>query len=526
MSMRADTSSAENLMQSLRRGLRWPGSIRQRLILLFFSITVGAILVIYFYVVPQLESNLTSQKIDDLKRDAASYSDSFQRAIGQREVLGSELDRLTRAVGEQSGAGVTLLGIPRDELDQSGAGLAPWVISDSREARRKPEPSSETVLAAAEEGKIKTATESEGGKRLAQVAKPLLYRGEPAWVVVFSTPLDDVADNVSLIQRQVLIAGLIALLAALISGYYAASALARRVKRLERAAGEVAGGNFSRPIPVDSEDELGQLAGAFNEMQRRLARLDEARKEFIANASHELRTPIFSLAGFVELLQDEDLDEPTRAEFLATMREQVDRLQRLTTQLLDLSRLDAGSLDLALEPVELRELAEQVASEFAVAAARRGTQIELGGADSDGEVVAQCDPERVAQILRVLLDNALTHTGEGTSVTIAANAREGPTGKLRVAQLTVTDDGPGIDSAELPHVFERFESGNARGSGLGLAIARELAEHMRGRLEVASRPGRTAFTLSLPLMSEGGRRDGRPRAGREATTAARGQAPA
>jgi signal transduction histidine kinase len=503
----------------------WPGSLRQRLILLFFSITAVAILVIYFYVVPQLESSLTSQKIDDLKRDAASYSHSFQNAIGKPEVLGSELDRLTRAVGEQSGAGVTLLGIPRDELDRSSArGSPPWVISDSREARRKPEPSSDTVLAAAEDGTIKTATESEGGKRLAQVAKPLLYRGEPAWVVVFSTPLDDVADNVALIQRQILIAGLIALVVALISGYYAANALARRVKRLERAAGEVAAGNFSRPIPVDSEDELGQLAGAFNEMQRRLARLDEARKEFIANASHELRTPIFSLAGFVELLQDEDLDEPTHAEFLATMREQVDRLQKLTTELLDLSRLDAGSLDLSLEPVELNELAEQVAAEFAVAASRRNTHIELAEPGPDTEVEAQCDSERVAQILRILLDNALTHTGDGTSVTIAARAGESPTGRLALAQLAVTDDGPGIDSDELPHVFDRFQSGNARGSGLGLAIARELAEHMRGRLDVASRPGRTVFTLSLPLVRGRGRSDGRPPpARRPAAPAGQGQ---
>jgi signal transduction histidine kinase len=143
--------------------------------------------------------------------------------------------------------------------------------------------------------------------------------------------------------------------------------MARRVKRLERGAREVSAGNFSEPIPIDSEDELGQLAGAFNEMQQRLARLDTARKEFIANASHELRTPIFSLGGFVELLQDEDLDEETRDEFLATMREQVDRLQKLTTDLLDLSRLDAGAIDLELEPVPLRTLANQVAGEFAAA---------------------------------------------------------------------------------------------------------------------------------------------------------------
>jgi two-component system OmpR family sensor kinase len=256
----------------------WPKSIKYRLTMLFFAITAGAILVIYFYVVPQLESNLTSQKIDDLRRDAATYSKPFQEAIGRDVVSGPQIDRLTTGISERTGAGVTLFGIPKDERNQGQAvGPPPYVFADSRESRNRLEPAAGVVLAAARGQKVRTATRSEGGKRLAQVAKPLFYHGAPSWVIVYSKPLDDVADNVALIQRQVLIAGAIALLAALLSGYYAASALARRVKRLERAAGEVAAGNFSQPIPVDSEDELGQLASAFNEMQGRLARLDQAR---------------------------------------------------------------------------------------------------------------------------------------------------------------------------------------------------------------------------------------------------------
>jgi signal transduction histidine kinase len=283
----------------------------------------------------------------------------------------------------------------------------------------------------------------------------------------------------------------------LVSGFYASNALTRRVKRLERAAGEVAAGNFSEPIPVDSEDELGQLARAFNEMQRRLAGLDQARKDFIANASHELRTPIFSLGGFVELLQDEDIDEQTRGEFLTTMREQVDRLQKLTTELLDLSRLDAGSLEVEAEPVPLATLARQVAGEFAAAASRRNARIAVIG----DEVDAESDAERVAQVLRVLLDNALTHAGEGITVTIAAGRSERPGREL--ASLSVTDDGPGIDRHAIPYLFERFHTGDAgRGSGLGLAIARELAERMLGSLDVTSRPGKTVFTLTLPLARE------------------------
>jgi len=484
----------------------WHHSIKNRLTFLFFCITAGAIAVFYFYVVPQLESTLTQQKTDALERDASNYSRTLQGAIS-REVTAAELDRITRAISEETGTRVTLLGIPRDEQpDIPGTATEeespPYVISDSRRTDTGVEPSSSNVLEASRSGRAQTTTRAEGGGKLAQVARPLLYQGRPAWVVVFSEPLDEVDENVGSIQRQILIAGLIALVLATAIGYFAASALARRVKRLERGAREVAAGNFSAPIPIDSDDELGQLAQAFNEMQHQLARLDSARKEFIANASHELRTPIFSLGGFVELLQDEDLDENTRAEFLTTMREQVDRLQKLTTDLLDLSRLDAGSIDLELEPVPLRTLANQVAGEFAAAAARKDSEIEVADRRSHLDVEAVCDPERVAQIVRVLIDNALTHTPDGTHITIAARRRS-EDGRPDTAELLVADSGPGIRRRDLAAVFERFHtSDSASGSGLGLAIARELAQRMRGGLAVESRPGSTVFTLTLPLAGE------------------------
>jgi signal transduction histidine kinase len=486
----------------------WHTSIKNRLTFLFFTITAGAIMVLYFYVVPQLESNLTSQKIDTLEQDSAAYSRPFETAIA-REVTAAQLDSLTSSLSEQTGSRVTLLDIPVDELDPDNPDAAPpYVLSDSSRADAKLQPSFGLVLRAFRSGRLETATESEGGDGLAQAARPIFYRGQPSWVVVFSEPLDDVQDTVALIQRQVLIAGLIALVLAVVTGYYAASVLARRVKRLERAVGEVAAGNFSEPIPVDSADELGQLAQKFNEMQRRLARLDSARKEFIANASHELRTPIFSLGGFVELLQDEDLDERTREEFLTTMREQVDRLQKLTTDLLDLSRLDADSMELELEPVPLRTLANQVAGEFAAAAARKNAVIDVVDRGAEVDVEALCDPERVAQIVRVLVDNALVHTPDGTPVSILARARRAPESPP-VAELLVSDNGPGIRRRQLAHVFDRFHtSDSAQGSGLGLAIARELARRMHGTLEVSSRPGTTTFTLALPLAPE---REERPR---------------
>jgi two-component system, OmpR family, sensor kinase len=249
------------------------------------------------------------------------------------------------------------------------------------------------------------------------------------------------------------------------------------------------------PLPVDSKDELGRLTHAFNEMQEQLARVDRARREFIANASHELRTPIFSLGGFVELLQDEQLDQATRDEFLTTMAEQVERLQKLAVDLLDLSRLDAGSLELSEERVDLADLAGAVADEFTPAVVGHRTDLEVQLPDEP--VFAACDRERAMQIMRILLDNALRHTPEGTPVTVIAGQENG------TAELVVADKGPGVAPASHTQVFERFYTADAaRGSGLGLAIAKELAERMDGRITLNSRPGRTVFKLALPIAAD------------------------
>jgi two-component system OmpR family sensor kinase len=302
-----------------------------------------------------------------------------------------------------------------------------------------------------------------------------------------------VDDNVALIRRQILIAGMIALAAATAAGWLAARAHAKRLRRVEAAAEKVAEGNFSTPIPDEGSDEVGQLASTLNEMQQRLARLDNARREFIANASHELRTPIFSLGGFVELLDEDEPDPASRAEFVRTMREQVARLTKLAADLLDLSKLDADTLQVNAEQVDLGELARRIAEEFWPAAERHRSSIDV---DGDGVAVALADADRVAQIMRILVHNALTHTPEGTSIAIEAQRVDG------VANLVVSDDGPGIDPEARARVFDRFYTGDrVSGSGLGLAIARELAQRMNGELGLTSDLGRTQFTLRLPTAA-------------------------
>ena len=171
-------------------------------------------------------------------------------------------------------------------------------------------------------------------------------------------------------------------------------------------------------------------------MQRRLAELDSARKQFIANASHELRTPIFSLGGFVELLEEEDPSPEERAEFVRTMRQQIERLTKLTADLLDLSQLDAGAMVMQARSVDLGALAREVTREFGARAELRGSRLELRTPEQPA--IALGDPDRVRQIIRILLDNALTHTPEGTKVTVTTYSAN------RRAELTVSDEGSGI----------------------------------------------------------------------------------
>jgi signal transduction histidine kinase len=462
-------------------------SLGNKLALVFFAVIALAFSVIFFFVVPQLQSNLEHQRVTELRRVVPVFTSQFQTVILSSGDTGHNIDEFVRSVGDSSDAEVTVFQHP--EL---------WLTYDSR-VNAAPRASRALAAWAVRTGHIEAGVQSVSGHRTAQAAVPLRRPGQkrPSAVVVYTRDLGDVQDAVSLIRTRMLIAGGIALLIALVGGYMVARALARRVRRLETAAKQVAGGNFIEPLPEDSEDELGQLTRTFNEMQVQLARVDSARREFIANASHELRTPIFSLGGFVELLQDEDLDEETRTEFLWLMREQVERLQKLAVSLLDLSRIDAGSLELNPEDVDLTELAREVAGEFTPAVSRHHTRLQLSLPPKDVEAI--CDRERVAQIMRILLDNALRHTPEGTRVTVTADRING------TAELTVADSGPGVPGPTADRVFERFFTGDAaRGSGLGLAIARELADRMSGKIELRSAPGKTAFTLELPAVDRNG----------------------
>ncbi len=460
-------------------------SLRNRLTVIFALIVAGAIAIVYFYVTPRLEEELVAQKVERLAGDARRESADLRGIVGAR----SEEDVIaarTNVAAKFSNAEVTLLQVKTEPVLQMLA------VADSGPGSAGLADVQDVAARAVQTGKQVTGAAETDVGRQALAAQPLTRNGRIHGVAVFAGSLSDVQANVQLIRQRILVAGAIALVLAAIGGYLVARALTSRVKRLERAARKVAAGDFSNPIKADSDDELGQLATAFDDMQRQLARLDTARKQFIASASHELRTPIFSLGGFLELLEDEELDEETRAQFLGQLRGQVARMRKLATELLDLSRLESGALELRPEPTDVGQLAREVASEFTPAITTHEAELEVRAAPDPIEI--DCDPERVAQVMRILLDNALVHTPAGTTIVVSAAREDGH------VTLEVADSGLGIRHQTMPHIFEPFftSADGARGAGLGLAIARELADQMHGRLTVRSVPGQTAFKLTLP----------------------------
>ena len=442
--------------------------------LILFAVVAGALAIVYVAVAPQLESRLVDAKIEELERAMPTALRTLRNAENR-------LNYQERAVALDQTFDARVIVFAR--IADSLAVIADSGFPSDEDVRQDP-----VATAAAESGGSESGTVSRVGREFAEVAAPL----DGDEIVLLSAPLDDTLANVELVTRTLAIAGGVALLVSWLGGYLVAWAFTRRIRRLEAAAERLAGGDFETPVVDTARDEVGQLAAAFDSMRARLAVLDRARHEFIANASHELRTPLFSLGGFVELLQDEEMDPAVRRDFLGEMRGQIERLTRLATDLLDLSRLDAGQLEVERRPLDLALSARTVADEFRAVADAEEHELNVS---AEEPVAALGDELRVQQIGRALVENAIRHTPAGSTVEVTVRLRDGR------AALSVRDDGPGIPAADQEHLFQRFyraAGGKASGSGLGLAIAFELAARMEGSLELSSRPGETVFTLLLP----------------------------
>lgn len=282
-------------------------------------------------------------------------------------------------------------------------------------------------------------------------------------------------------------------LVALVAIQALARGMTSPLREMALAARAMASGDYSKRVRETSHDEVGELARSFNRMASELAEVDRFRRDLVANASHELRTPITALQAVLENLID-GVEEPDRAALLS-MHDQVDRLGKLVAQLLDLSKLEAGAVPLERRRFELEPLVRRAAK--ATTAAPSG-EVDLRFDVTPG-LVLEADPERVHQVLVNLLSNAIAHSPHGGVVEVRAERSEG------VVRIEVSDEGPGIPAGESQKVFERFYRTDAArssvegGTGLGLAIARWIVDLHGGDIRVATRePHGCRMIVDLP----------------------------
>lgn len=478
------------------RRFRW--GIREKLTLLFFAVTLIAVTVNFLIVVPRLELRLRNDRLSNMSETAArlnsrvqTYFHTYDSTLIPGLGTGSVWEALAPSAASTGDRVAILQYDPQPNPLDPDRFLVVWDPTGETPADGVTRIVDPIAAQAVSTGKKASGFTNTGSGLHAESAVPLIATdGTKMGAAVYSTSLAGVTSTVQQVARRQLISAVIALSIALVAGLLASSYMARRLRRLESAARKVAGGDFTEPLVVDSEDEIGEVTRAFNTMQERLGRADRARKAFIANASHELRTPLFSLGGYVELMREEELDEETQREFLDQMHVQIKRMTKLATDLLDLSKIDTGSLAIQPQHVNLNSLARSVVREFEPSALQHESEISV---EAGEDVEAICDPDRVAQITRILVDNALSHTPAGTRIEIDAVSDDSG------VSLHVKDNGPGIPREDVGRIFDRFHTGDKTGgTGLGLAIARDLATAMDGSLDVETGEAGTTFTLALP----------------------------
>ena len=349
------------------------------------------------------------------------------------------------------------------------------------------------------------------GQQMLMVAVPVsLESGQQVGAVLLHEPYSNINDYMRQVYSYLGLAGLLAVLVALVLVFWLTRRIVHPLTAMQRAATAMARGDYRQKVAVDSDDEVGRLgtalnslAGDLNDYMTRLNQQEKLRRDFAANVSHELRTPLTIIRGYDEaLLAGAAENQTERREYCELLHEETLRLERLISDLLDLSRLQGHTSQKApmeMERLPLAELAGGLVHKLKRQAQQKEVQLEL--LKKDPLPLIKGNGDRIMQLLLIFTDNALKYTPAGGKVTLTVSTEEGA-GVIRIA-----DTGKGIPAEDLPYVWERFykvdksHSRDDSGTGLGLAIAREILALHQARVQLDSKVGQgTTVTIRFPAV--------------------------
>ncbi len=313
--------------------------------------------------------------------------------------------------------------------------------------------------------------------------------------IVVVTPRTGAVTILASLLQPVFLAGLIALLVSLLIAVFFARSIYLSINRITTAAENIAQGQYDQVVPESGPKEIKGLARSFNQMARQVKHSQQQLRHFVADVSHQLRTPLTSIQGFSQALLDGTAsDDAAKTKSAGIINEEAGRMRRQVDELLELARMQAGQLRLAREPVDINELLAHCREVFAVTAEEKEIKIRI---EAEPAMTVIGDTDRLEQVLNNILDNALKNSPTQSEVEIIGCNLED-----RRVEIRIIDCGPGIPAEQLDYVFERFyqASGLRSGAGLGLAIAREIIIAHGGTIEAQSEPGAGAeFVIRLPV---------------------------
>ena len=298
-------------------------------------------------------------------------------------------------------------------------------------------------------------------------------------------------------------AGLVALVFAFLIGLGMAAWISNPLREMTQSTHSLARGIYT-PMPVKGPKEVKQLAAAFNDMIRRVQESQQSQRDFLANVTHELKTPLTSIQGFAQAIMDGTVSAPEALHQSASIIfDEAGRMHRMVMDLLSLARLEAGTAELLKDPVDLTQLLQSVADRFTIQAQQAGITLQKDFSTSPA-LICTGDADRLAQVFTNLVDNAIKFTPAGGVVSLSLDNTDG------AARVRVADTGIGVALEDQKRIFERFyqadrsrQGGNRRGAGLGLAIARQVVLAHGGQILVNSTPGKgSTFTVTLPLAGK------------------------
>ncbi|MBW7988484.1 MAG: cell wall metabolism sensor histidine kinase WalK [Planctomycetes bacterium] len=460
----------------------------------FVFLTLIVVFVLYFFVSLKLQNNFELKISEELQSNAILVGDILTGDLLENK--NEDIQRKIKTLAEKLDLRITVVDMRGEVLGDSEK--APSLMENHKDRFE--------IIEAVEEGFGQSTRFSDTlNYNMKYVAVRVDDSGNTLGVVRFALPLSEVQLRIQLIYRVVLLGAIVAVVIALTVAYFLSRSITFPISRMQEVARRISKGDFSEKVNIKSKDELGELAKSLNimaaELQQKmenLKQMDRVRTDFVANVSHELKTPLTLIKGYIETLEDRAINDTVKArKFISIIKEHANRLENIIEDLLSLSELELSKDCLSKTEFDMKKLIDEVTLGFGYALDAKRQTLSVNHQGDDFRIKA--DSDKIEQVIVNLIDNAIKYTNEAGQINILLLERQNE------ITFTVQDDGVGIPGEDISRVFERFyrvdkaRSRKLGGTGLGLGIAKHIVLAHNGQISIDSEINKgTKVVVRLP----------------------------